>query len=139
MFVLDTNHLSELGYDSAVSRRLRRRMDAASADILTTIVCVEEGSRGWLGKIASAITPAQQVWAYAEYEKFLRLAAELIRLPWDAEAAARFADLRRTGVRIGTMDLRIACITIEHDATLLTRNTVDFAKEPGLRFENWLD
>ncbi len=37
------------------------------------------------------------------------------------------------------MDLKIACIAITHDATLLTRNTVDFARVPGLHFENWLD
>ncbi len=35
--------------------------------------------------------------------------------------------------------LRIASITLAHDATLLTRNSVDFAQVPGLRFENWLD
>jgi tRNA(fMet)-specific endonuclease VapC len=46
---------------------------------------------------------------------------------------------RSQGIRIGTLDLKIAAITIAHDATLLTRNTVDFAKVPGLRFENWLD
>lgn len=37
------------------------------------------------------------------------------------------------------MDLRIACIALAHDATLLTRNTVDFAQVPALRVENWLD
>jgi tRNA(fMet)-specific endonuclease VapC len=37
------------------------------------------------------------------------------------------------------MDLRIACIVIEFDAILLTRNIKDFEKVPGLRFENWLD
>ena len=37
------------------------------------------------------------------------------------------------------LELKIACIAITHDATLLTRNTVDFAQVPGLRFENWLD
>lgn len=42
-------------------------------------------------------------------------------------------------IRIGTMNLKIACIAITHDATLLTRNTVDFTRVPGLRFENWLD
>lgn len=61
------------------------------------------------------------------------------RLPFDKEAAARFLKLRKQGVRIGTMDLRIACIVMEHDAMLLTRNTVDFEKVPGLKFENWLE
>jgi tRNA(fMet)-specific endonuclease VapC len=37
------------------------------------------------------------------------------------------------------MDLRITCIALAHDATLLTRNTVDFAQIPSLRFENWLE
>lgn len=42
-------------------------------------------------------------------------------------------------MRIGTMDLKIAAICLAHDATLLTRNLVDFEKVPGLRVENWLD
>ena len=36
------------------------------------------------------------------------------------------------------MDLRVASIVIANSATLLTRNTKDFAKIPGLRHENWL-
>jgi len=35
--------------------------------------------------------------------------------------------------------LKIACIALVHDATLLTRNAADFAQVPGLRFENWLE
>jgi tRNA(fMet)-specific endonuclease VapC len=47
--------------------------------------------------------------------------------------------MRRQGVRIATMDLKIACIALEHDALLLTRNTKDFSRVPGLRFADWLD
>ena len=65
--------------------------------------------------------------------------AEWLILPWDADAVSTLARIRSQGVRIGTRDLRIAAITLAHDATLLTRNSVDFAKVPGLRFENWLD
>ena len=36
-------------------------------------------------------------------------------------------------------DLKIAAICLAHDATLLTRNLVDFEKVPGLRVENGLD
>jgi predicted nucleic acid-binding protein len=42
-------------------------------------------------------------------------------------------------VRICAMDLRIACIVMEHDAMLLARNTVDFEKVTGLKLDNRLD
>ena len=48
-------------------------------------------------------------------------------LPLDDESAATFVRLRAQGIRIGTQDLKIAAITLAHDATLLTRNTGDFA------------
>ena len=50
-----------------------------------------------------------------------------------------FNHLREQGVRVGTQDMKIASIALAHDVRLLTRNTLDFAKVPGLRFENWLD
>ena len=40
-------------------------------------------------------------------------------------------------IRVGTMDLKIAAITLALNATLLTRNMVDFGKVPDLRVEDW--
>jgi predicted nucleic acid-binding protein len=40
-------------------------------------------------------------------------------------------------IQIGTMDLKIAAITLTNDATLLSRNLADFGKIPGLRVEDW--
>jgi tRNA(fMet)-specific endonuclease VapC len=77
--------------------------------------------------------------AYESPANLTELLAGFTRLPFDREAAARFLKLRKQGVRIGTMDLRIACIVMEYDAVLLTRNTRDFEKVPGLKFENWLE
>lgn len=48
-----------------------------------------------------------------------------------------FQRLKRSRLRIGTMDLKIAAIALVHDATLITRNRADFAKVPGLRVEDW--
>jgi tRNA(fMet)-specific endonuclease VapC len=41
--------------------------------------------------------------------------------------------------KIGRADLLIACIALANDATLVTRNTKDFANIPGLKVENWAD
>ena len=59
-------------------------------------------------------------------------------LEWNDESAAKFGELRRERVRIGSMDLRIASTALVNEATLLTANTKDFEQVPGLQFENWL-
>lgn len=46
---------------------------------------------------------------------------------------------QKSRIRFATMDLKIACLAIPYDATLLTRNTVDFAQVSGRRVEIWLD
>lgn len=76
---------------------------------------------------------------YARLQSCLQALAKLTLLPFDREAADIFHDLQARHRRTGTMDLKIAAICIEHDATLLTRNTGDFDAFDGLRVENWLD
>ncbi len=53
------------------------------------------------------------------------------------EAQERFAALRKQGLRLATMDLRIACVALTTGATLLTRNRRDFRQVPGLQVEDW--
>lgn len=139
MLVLDSNHLRELAYATSLGERLETRLLAADADAVTTVVCAEEMMRGRMAQIASARDVSEQIKGYAHFARQFDFLAQYTLLPWDKEAAERFKSLRAQGVRIGTMDLKIACITLEHDSLLLTRNSSDFAKVPGLRFENWLD
>lgn len=103
------------------------------------IVAVEEGLRGWLAEIHRTKDPDGMIFPYAKLQRQVESFGNWIILGWDGEAAGLFRGFRKTGVRIGTMDLKIACICLAHDATLLTRNVRDFAQVPGLRFENWLD
>jgi len=79
------------------------------------------------------------VHGYAQFQHSLELLTELTMLSFDEVAAAIFRGLRRSLPQAGTQDLKIASICLAHDATVLTRNVVDFVKVPGLRVENWLD
>ena len=119
--------------------RLRARLDASSQEKAVTIATVEEQVRGRLDQLRQQRDVHQQVAPYARLQRQIEMIARWLVLPWDAEAAEFFTHFRRQGVRIGTMDLKIACIALAFDVTLLTRNARDFSQVPGLRFENWLD
>lgn len=62
---------------------------------------------------------------------------EMNLLSFSDDAQERFDALRKQQIRIGTMDLRIASIALVEDATVLTANTTDFEKVPGLRIDDW--
>ena len=55
-----------------------------------------------------------------------------------ARAYARIrADLEKRGTTIGENDLWIAATALAHDATLVTNNTDEFSRVPGLKIEDW--
>jgi tRNA(fMet)-specific endonuclease VapC len=56
-----------------------------------------------------------------------------------ADAVDLFTRFRNSGIKIGTMDLKMACIAMANNVLFLTANRRDFGQVPGLRFENWLD
>ena len=138
MLVLDTDHFSEWERALEAGSRLRARVDLARSDLFLTVVTLEEQMRGWLAEIRRHRDPHRQIAPYAKFQRQVEAFAEWILLPWDSDSARLFLNLRRQGVRIGSLDLKIASIAIAHDATLLTRNSTDFAQVPGLRFEDWL-
>jgi tRNA(fMet)-specific endonuclease VapC len=139
LLVLDTDHFSELERDSAAGQRLTTRLEMSRAAKAVTIVTVEEQLRGWLAELGRHHDPHRQITAYVKLQLQIETFPNWILLPWDRNSAELFLTLRRQGVRIGSLDLKIACIVLVQDATLLTRNGTHFAKVPGLRFENWLD
>lgn len=64
-------------------------------------------------------------------------------LSLDDNAAKSAAWIKYTlevaGTPIGPFDQLIAGIALAHDMTLVTRNTREFERVPGLRVENWFD
>ena len=57
----------------------------------------------------------------------------------DEHSRHRFNEFRRSRIRVGTADLKIAAVALLNDALLLTANRQDFEVIPGIRFANWLD
>lgn len=139
MFVLDTNHVSELTYRTAAGLRLLQKLDTADQDAAVSAITVEESLRGWLAEIRRRTDPRTQIAAYQRLIRQVEVFASWLVLPWDDDAADRLDSLKPLRQQVGTQDLKIACICLAHDATLLTRNLTDFQPVPGLRVENWLD
>jgi tRNA(fMet)-specific endonuclease VapC len=139
LLVLDTDHFSEWQRASAAGDRLRDRLETARPEMAITVITLEEQMRGWLAEINRHHDPHRQIVAYAKFQRQVEIFGEWIILPWETDSAGLFLNLRRQGVRIGSMDLKIACIALAHDASLLTRNVKDFTQVPDLRLENWLD
>jgi tRNA(fMet)-specific endonuclease VapC len=117
---------------------LTKRLAASDEEIVTTIISAEEQLRGWLAFINRARDSRRQIDAYRQLQERLQFFAKWRLLPWDAPSAGRFKELRTQGIRIGSFDLKIACIAITNDATLLSRNLSDFQQVSGLKVEDWL-
>jgi tRNA(fMet)-specific endonuclease VapC len=78
----------------------------------------------------------------AENQARLRLFFnDLPSLPFDDIAAEHFGEIRaflaRQGTPIGPYDLQIAAIARAHNLIVVTHNTGEFSRVPGLVFENW--
>ena len=63
-------------------------------------------------------------------------------LSFDDQAAAAYGTLRAaletSGTPIGPNDLMIAAIALVSGLTLVTHNTAEFSRVPGLQVEDWL-
>ena len=137
--VLDTDHLVilERRTNPAYARLTQRLRQSDAREICVSIVSFHEQMQGWLALLNRASSSAQTVLAYRKLEELGRSFFEMNVLPFNDEAQERYAALRKQRIRIGTMDLRIACIALEHGATVLTANSNDFNRVPGLTIDDW--
>lgn len=93
--------------------------------------------QGRLAVIRRARTEADAARAFVSLQNAIIFYQTVQVLPYNEEAQARFEQLRRRRIRIGTQDLRIAAIALSHQAILVTRNTRDFSLVPELNLEDW--
>ena len=68
--------------------------------------------------------------------------APLTILPFDTPAVWAYGDLRadmeRRGTHIGSLDTMIAAHALSQQVMLVTNNTREYSKVPGLQLDNWV-
>jgi tRNA(fMet)-specific endonuclease VapC len=131
MYLLDTNTLIYFfKHQGHVTAHLRQVQ--ASQIALPSVVVFELE----YGLLRSTKPQAQQKGMDA-----VRAAYRVLSL--DAKSATSAAWVKHTlelaGAPIGPADQFIAGIALANDLTLITRNTREFSRVPGLRLENWFE
>ena len=138
-FLLDTDHLSILHrrQQPECDRIITRLSQYPADDISVSIISFHEIVKGWMAYLNQSRTSAKTVRAYAELEIIWRSFCKMNLVSYSIEAEHHFTNLRKQGIRIGTMDLRIASIGLETNAIVVSRNGIDFGKIQGLITEDW--
>jgi tRNA(fMet)-specific endonuclease VapC len=129
-YLLDTNAC--VAYLRSRNALLTQRFRARSAaDLHLCSVVKAELLRG----ILRSSRPA------AERARVGAFMQPYLSLVFDDAAAAGFARLRfhleSLGTPIGPYDMQIASIALVHHLTVVTHNTSEFSRVPGLAIEDW--
>lgn len=130
IWMLDTNTLSDLIRNPKGA--LIQRLSSIEPDaVSTSIVVACELRFGARRKGSDALTSRVE-----------QLLGALTVLPFDEPADQHYADIRtaleRAGTPIGSHDLFIAAHARSRGMTLVTHNTREFERVPGLNVEDWM-
>lgn len=129
-YLLDSNAC--IVYLNGRAPRLRDRLHQTSPSEI--YVCSVVKTELFFGSLRSNNPAANLV----KQRSFL---TQFISLPFDDQAAEHCAQIRAhladLGQIIGPNDLLIAAIALANNLTLVTDNTSEFQRVPGLKCENW--
>ncbi|HKM69664.1 MAG TPA: type II toxin-antitoxin system VapC family toxin [Stellaceae bacterium] len=132
-YLLDTNAVIALlkNQPSAVRNRLRRVVSRGVTIAVSTVVLYEL----WYG-----VARSQRRRENAERLRVF-LSGNIEIVPFDEEDAAAAGDLRAAlktaGTPIGPYDVLIAAQALRSRTTLVTANVSEFARVPGLVWQDW--
>jgi tRNA(fMet)-specific endonuclease VapC len=138
-YLLDTDHITIFLKPAAPEHAvLAARMALHSpADFCFSSVSLHEQFLGAHAYIIRARTTHDVLRGYAMVQQMWDGYRPMKVVPFDASAGATFDRLRALRLRVGTLDLRIASIALSRGLTVLTRNSADFGRVPGLAIEDW--
>jgi tRNA(fMet)-specific endonuclease VapC len=131
--LLDTNSFIEHLRHGSVSNVTTRLLAAPPGSVFLCSVVLAEL---FYGAIHSG--PANQA---ANLALIATLKQQFVSLPFDDRAAEEYgkvrAHLAALGTPIGPNDTMIAAIALANQLTLVTHNTTEFSRVPGLVLEDW--
>lgn len=130
-WMLDTNIVSD-AFRNPRGRVAGRLVELQSGQCCISIIVLSELRFGALKAKSERI--ARQIEGFLELVPALRFES-----PADVAYADTRLALESIGRPIGPTDLFIAAHALALDLTLVTANTSEFSRVPGLRVENWLD
>ena len=138
-YLLDTDHLSVLQKSTGRDYEyLSARMaQIPISDFGISIVTVHEQFLGSHTYISRTRTIRDLVKGYEFMTRLVGNIKTIPVAPFDDSASMLFDNFQSQGVKVATMDLRIAAIACSRRLILLTRNHRDFVKVPGLNIEDW--
>jgi len=138
-YLLDTDHLSiiQRGTGQDYVNLSTRMAQYPLSDFTTSIVTFHEQFVGRHTYINRAKSREDIIRGYKTMEQLLRDFSLIPVISYDQIAFDVFESLQFRGVRLATMDLRIASIALSKNLTLLTRNVRDFSKVAELKIEDW--
>ena len=129
IYALDTNTL--IYYFKGVGSVVSNMLSIPPSDLAIPAVVLYELERG----LATSQAPGRRRAQLAVLRQSVRL------LPFDQSAAQRAggisAELCRIGKPIGPIDALIAGTSMSVGATLVTHNTREFKRVPGLQVVDW--
>jgi tRNA(fMet)-specific endonuclease VapC len=130
-YLLDTNTCIHILRKRGSPLVKARYASHAPSEVVLCSAVVEELCHG----AERAANPTQE---YARVDAF---AQPLVCLPYDESAARTAARIRfvleSQGRVIGPNDLLIAAIALVHGLKVVTHNTAEFGRVPGLAIEDW--
>ena len=128
-FLLDTNACIRCLNGKAPKIREHMRLHRPEEIRVCSVVKAE-----LFAGAAKSTDPARTL---ARQQAFL---SRFVSLPFD-DAADEYgrvrAHLEMAGTPIGSYDLQVAAIALVHELTVVTHNTDEFGRVPGLSLEDW--
>jgi len=135
LYLLDTDQLSL--YQTGHPRVIQNLFQHLADQLAISVITVEEQLAGWQRALRQARDDARRAEVYRRMALTVESLAGWTVLPFPLAAMNRHADLIRQRLNVGSNDLKIAAIALETGAVVVTRNSRDFGRVPGLVQVDW--